>query len=315
MPRGARHGIEMATGSFSRRPAGGVARRNSRIVGPLALAALLVAAVGCTSLPGSGGSTDLLRRQAQAALARWDAAGTGIVFVGELTQQVGDWEEALGSDGKIALMAGRVEAATPLSTSVPDRGQVRWKDGATRDTDVLSAASALAEIRASAGGSCGDCRTLRVTRAQLTSATFETSRGPATAPAWAFDLEGTAVRILRIAVAARAEVVPPSWDPMAAPVGISIDAARLVDERHLVVSFVGAPDPASKACGADYTTEAVESRLAVVVIVIEHRNPTLVACSAVGAIRTAEVALASALGDRVVLEVRQGLPVAVTRSE
>jgi hypothetical protein len=77
------------------------------------------------------------------------------------------------------------------------------------------------------------------------------------------------------------------------------------------VSFVGSPGPASQPCGADYTAEAVESDLAVVVIVTEHRNPGLATCTAVGARRTAAVELASPLGDRAVLEVREGLPVPV----
>jgi hypothetical protein len=50
----------------------------------------------------------------------------------------------------------------------------------------------------------------------------------------------------------------------------------------------------------------------VVVIIEIHANPTPGACSAVGAIRTAKVTLAEPLGDRVVLEVQQGLPVVVT---
>ena len=48
-----------------------------------------------------------------------------------------------------------------------------------------------------------------------------------------------------------------------------------------------------------------------VVIVIAHPNPFAGACTAVGARRTATVTLAEALGERTVLEVTQGLPVAV----
>lgn len=278
--------------------------------------ALLVAA-GCTALPGSAGASDVLRRQAQSALARWETAAAssdaGVVFVGELTRQVGDWEEAIGSDGKIALLAGRLEPAVALPTAIPAAAELRWPDGASRTVELLSAAAALAEIRSSGDASCGGCRPLRVTGAELTTATMDTSRGPASTPVWSYALEGTAVRIVRVAVASKVSVVPPSWDPMAAPQGIAIDSAKLLDERRLLVSFVGAPGPGTEPCGADYSAEAVESARAVVVIVVEHRNPTPGACTAVGAVRTAEVVLASPLGDRAVLEVQQGLPVAVTR--
>lgn len=72
------------------------------------------------------------------------------------------------------------------------------------------------------------------------------------------------------------------------------------------------PDPGSQQCGADYTGEAVESANAVVVIIIEHPHADTMGCTALGALRTAPVELARPLGDRAVLEVRQGLPVPVT---
>ena len=77
--------------------------------------------------------------------------------------------------------------------------------------------------------------------------------------------------------------------------------------------MVGAPDAASRPCGADYSAEAVESAHAVVVILIAHRNVSdAYGCTAVGAQRTTTVELAEPLGERAVLEVVQGLPVPVT---
>jgi hypothetical protein len=55
----------------------------------------------------------------------------------------------------------------------------------------------------------------------------------------------------------------------------------------------------------------VNDESAVVVIVIEHRNPFGRAGILVDARRTATVSLAEALGERTVLEVTQGLAVAV----
>ncbi len=86
-----------------------------------------------------------------------------------------------------------------------------------------------------------------------------------------------------------------------------------VSGTELTVAFVGAPDPGNKPCGEDYTAEAVESDLAVVVIVTRHPHVGLFpqGCSAVGARRTATATLTAQLGDRVVLDVQQGTPVPV----
>lgn len=103
---------------------------------------------------------------------------------------------------------------------------------------------------------------------------------------------------------------PKAPGPDDPPIGISIDSARgAPDSNQLTVSFVGAPASADQPCGADYTAETVESKLAVVVIVVEHANPTPGPCRQPGAKRTAVATLATMLGNRAVLEVREGLPV------
>ncbi len=279
---------------------------------------LVLAIAGCVSVaPGSsvGAAADRVHRQAQAALVRWaDAVGDGdrqgLVVVGDLTGQIGDWEASVGDNDKIALMSGQVRATASLATEAPPPGEVRWPDGTSTTVDLLSADQALEEIAGSGGSSCSGCRPLEVTGARLTSGSVQTSRGPATVPIWEFAILGTTVRVTRVAVAHHVSVVPPPWDPNDAPEGISIDSARGdADAVRLTVSFVGAPNEGDQQCGADYTAEAVESPLAVVVIVVEHQNPTVGACSAVGAPRTAVVDLASRLGDRAVLEVKEGLPV------
>ncbi|GAA2643859.1 hypothetical protein GCM10010399_92280 [Dactylosporangium fulvum] len=43
---------------------------------------------------------------------------------------------------------------------------------------------------------------LQVTGARLSTARIQTTRGPATVPAWEYTLQGTAVRLTRVAVAA-----------------------------------------------------------------------------------------------------------------
>jgi hypothetical protein len=285
-----------------------------RRLGIAAVVALAVGASGCALL--SKDDSARLHQEAQADLTRWaDAVAatggqTAFVPVGELTGQVGDWELAVGDNNKPALMAGLIEAAASLPAEAPPDGELRLPDGSTKTVRLISAQQALVELTAEGSGSCSDCVPLQITGAKLTSGQVQTSRGPAEAPVWEFTLQGTAVMVTRVAIADRVTVVPPPWDPNDPPVGISIDSAtEAVGGRQLTVDFTGAPGPGDRPCGADYTAEAVESQTAVVVIVTEHTNGLPVPCSAVGAIRTAEVELSAPLGERTVLEVREGLPV------
>ena len=290
--------------------------------GRASFAALAVATVltGCTLLRGAH-DTEREHRQADAALARWAAAveaggdGQSFVPVGELTGQIGDWEEAVGDNNKRALMAGLVLTATDLPDEIPTEATIRWDDGATKSIRPISATQALEDLRSTAPTTCPECVALEVTSARLSTASILTSRGPAKAPAWEFTLQGTRVIVTRIAVA-RADGVtakPPAWDPNDAPSGISIESARgTVSGLTLTVTFIGAPDTADQPCGADYTAEAVESATAVAVIVIPHENVGFGgACSSVGATRTAIATFAAPLGERAVLEIKEGLPVSV----
>lgn len=262
----------------------------------------------------------MLRQQARSALARWAdavaAAGgaSSVVIVGELTGQVGDWEEAVGENNKLALMAGRVEADANQPAEAPPDGEVRWPDGFTASVALVSAQQALAAMQAGAAAPCGDCTSLRISGSRLTTGEVETSRGPATVPIWEYTLQGTAVKVTRVAIAHPITVAPPPWDPNNSPAGLAIDSASgLVGGRELTVTFVGAPLPADQPCGEDYTAEAVESDLAVVVIVTRHPHGGFGfgACRLAGAVRTAMAELAAPLDERAVLEVQQGLPVPV----
>jgi hypothetical protein len=289
-------------------------------------ATVVVATVlsGCALIREVGGGvrgTETEHRQADAALARWAAAvkvgggGQGFVPVGELTGQIGDWELAVGDNNKPALMAGMVVAAGMLPADAPGEALVRWETGVTKSIRPISATQALAELRSTALSTCAECVPLKVTAAHLSTASIQTSRGPATAPAWEFTLEGTSVIATRIAVAAAdgITVEPPPWDANDPPTGISIDSARgTTTGTTLTVGFIGAPDRGDKPCGADYTAEGVESETAVVVIVVSHEQAFGGACNLAGALRTAIVELARPLGDRAVLEVKEGLPVPVT---
>jgi hypothetical protein len=238
-------------------------------------------------------------------------ANATVTPVGELTGQIGDWEEAVGDNNKRALMAGMVASDRPLSEEAPPDDEVTWQDGTTTMVPVLSAQETLAAIGRTAAAPCSDCTMLLVTDAHLTSGPIQTTRGPATAPIWEFTVQGTAVKVTRVAIANPVVVTP---DDGGWGLGLAVDSASgSVSGTELTVAFVGAPDPGNKPCGEDYTAEAVESDLAVVVIVTRHPHVGLLpqGCSTVGARRTATATLAAPLGDRVVLDLQQGTPVPI----
>jgi hypothetical protein len=267
--------------------------------------------------------TARLNRQAHDALARWDQAvaraGKTAAFVpiGELTAQVGDWEDAVGDNNKGALGTGMVHADIPLPDAPSGTADVRWDNGTTQKVPTVSASDALKQVIAEGNDKCAGCTPLEVTGARFTTVKVATTKGSANAPAWEFTLRGTRVKITRVAVANAAVVTvsPPPWDSLDAPVGYSIDSAvRSADGRQLTVNFVAAGGTSARPCGADYTARGVESDAAVVVIIVEHGydGPDPEACTMVGYPRTATVELDRPLGDRVVLEVMQGMPVTVT---
>lgn len=105
-------------------------------------------------------------------------------------------------------------------------------------------------------------------------------------------------------------VTPPPWD---SPPGISIESATGTRAgTQLTVTFTGAKGPATEPCGADYHAEPVESANAVVVIVIAQPHAANEICPGAGYPRTATLNLAQPLGQRAVLEARQGEPVPLT---
>ena len=206
-------------------------------------------------------------------------------------------------------MAGMVASVSPLAEDAPPDGKVTWQDGTTSKVPLMSAQQAIVAMESTTEAPCADCTMLLVTDARLTSGPIQTTRGPATAPIWEFTVDGTAVKVTRIAIANPVVVAP---DEGGWGLGLAIESASgSVDGRELTVAFTGSPNPGHMACGEDYTAEAVESDLAVVVIVTRHPHvaPLGEACSAVGARRTATATLAAPLGDRVVLDLQQGTPV------
>jgi hypothetical protein len=255
-------------------------------------------------------------QRAQVVLAAWAdavaAAGnhTSVTPIGELTGQIGDWEASVGDDDKRSLMAGYVVTVKELSEQAPPDGTVTWQDGTSTKVPLMAAQQAVGAIRSTPESSCSDCEPILLTEAQLTSGPIQTTRGPATAPVWEFIVQGSAVKVTRVAIAS-AQVVPHlgEGDPELSPPVVS--ASGTVGGLQVTVAFFGAPNPGDQPCGADYTGEAVESDLAVVVIVTRHPHVSAGACRLVASRRTTTATLAAPIGDRVVLDLRAGTPVPV----
>ena len=295
--------------------------RTSRRRSAAGVAALLCLAgvAGCVRLVGVAASSAEERR-AHRLLDRYDAAaaeagaGHRLVPVGDLTRQVGTWAPArVAENDKLALTTHHVEAAVELPVLPLPRQAVRQPDGTMRTADVMSASRALDRLVEPGPQDCGSCRPLQVTGATLGHGSLVTTIGVVEVPVWRFGLRGTAVVLEQVAV--ETSPVPTGLLPGEQQAGArSVDGARLdASGTHLTVTFIGAPGPASQACGADYTARAVESAHAVVVLVDEKPHGGNGACASVGAQRKATTTLSAPLGTRAVLEAAEGRPVPVDR--
>ncbi len=272
----------------------------------------------------------LLHEQARNYLARWadlvgDAPANAVVLVGELTRG-GGWHGPNADNAKSAFVAGAIEANVDLPTEPPPPAEVVFPDGTKQTVALFSAAEALADVISQKGpGDCGGCRPVKVTGAKLVLGEADTSRGRATMPLWQFEFapeDAPRTPITHPAIRDRVIVPPePPWNPYGGnPVGDRIwEAYGAAQSSDLTVVFVGAALHGDQWCGADYTAEAVESELAVVVIIHAHSHPPTGSkpqgCWALGAERTAVAHLAAPLGNRTILEVQFGTPVVLLSGE
>ena len=292
--------------------------------GLLAIVGLVVGVSACTSAGPSSDQVAEVRRQAQEALSRWDAAvassagASNLVLAGESTLFVGeDWGPNIdGNNAKMAWYAGLFVAPNPLPSNAPPDGTIQWPDGTSHAVPVISAQQAFTDLKAAGSAPCPDCTALQITGATLTTATFQSSRGPIQAPAWEFSLKDTPVKLDQFAaggqVAAPARPTPNDQATARPWVGPDVMSATVdAGGTTLTVTVIGAPDAADKPCGIDYIAEAVESDSGVVVIVYEHRNTLPASCTSVGAYRTAQATLAKPLGNRTLIDL-QAQPVTVT---
>jgi len=275
---------------------------------------------------GAGQTVDpnLLDEQAEQALARWAEAvarhgdAPRFVPVDGGFGEVGDREPEIAANFKSAVQTGQLEAAPGvLPAGDPGTGEVRWDDGQAVTLPLMSAEAALQAMKDGNRGDCGGCTPLRVTGARLVTVTTRTDRGQATAPAWEYELAGTAARITLVAIAPSAAitVTPLPWNPNDSPSRLPVESATVAADGWTVTAhFIGDRD-GTGPCTSEYTARAVESEHAAVIIVEEHPYPVTGTrpCILLGHPRTAVLTLAAPLAQRALLQVTDGTAISTTR--
>jgi hypothetical protein len=287
---------------------------------PRAPAATKLPSAPATTSPSTPASSAPSKvEQAQQLLDDWarhvELAGSAPITFPDGLIRGGGWHGDNANDSKIAFLNGSFHEATTLSTETPEDGEIVWSNGKSQTVELLSASEAFRGLIANSEGgtACDECPPLEVTGAHLTTVDAATTEGDARVPAWEFVFQPDQRPLQPISIVA---VWGANGWPGANLGGATNDgmpaqfAYGRSDSRELTVSFVGSPWAVANPCGADYTAQAVESDLAVAVIIEEHgSNQPAQACPALGGLRTAVVQLSRPLGDRTVLDVNYAVPV------
>jgi len=267
----------------------------------LAAASLaLLVVVGCGR--ASGGVTPIVSPPAS-ALVLWQGFPAGehprpIVWIGNASPN------GFTTDGgKIAAMCNRFALGGSLPKNLPPRAVATWTDGSTFAYAGISAAQALSAMsRATPGMPASDCASVNplvISGARLGIFDFDTDRGKAQMTAWLFTATGMSGEF------AYPAVKPAAFWNGGMISGISGHGTTLeAGGRSLTYRFWGASAD-SGPCGASYKGVLLESSSAVAIALqmIPNSAPGApVACDAMARERSINVALASPLGGRVVVD-------------
>jgi hypothetical protein len=283
----------------------------------IAVAASLVVLLAGCSHPYAGKplpAPDLdriIRQQAVDALARWDAAAKGftgpvILLVGPPFGRVGEWEP-YAANYQDSVDVGHFILDDDLPLSTQGESVLRLTDGRRVSLPTVSAAEAFNAAPRTAG-SCDSCPILRIVGARLGKGPVRTTRGIVQMPLWTYDINGTSVKLTRPAVALpQPSVTPPPWDSTHPPAGVQAQSASgSVGGRTLTVMFIGGQ------CD-DYRAQTIESDAAIVVLIYDRPRAAGVMCPMLGYPLQLTATLTRPLGERAVLEVREGTPVPTVR--
>jgi hypothetical protein len=329
-------------GPVIREPGPPVPRRNHMRRTVTVAAIVLFAVAACGRQGRAPANPDAaFQNRARAVADAWRAtlaggAGqawrTGLIPLQDLTLAP---ERGLTDETRFAFQSGWYSTRVDLSAGAPPAGTVTFEDRSTLAVPLVSARDAYAQLHmgdspcrgnpapagtpgpsgSGPGGSVGapaqhTCASLTVTAATLGTATLQTSRGPATVPAWLFTVAELPVPVARVAVAVEALSPPPR--PAIAPDDQSratgLVAARKLtsaDETRLGYTIaIGACD--HNAAGLAYETADV------VVIGGTVERSTGGKCPDLLRLEPVSASLTKPLGARVVLDALSGQPLILT---
>ncbi|MEV0125771.1 hypothetical protein AB0I16_30205 [Streptomyces sp. NPDC050703] len=191
-----------------------------------------------------------------------------------------------------------------LAGSGPREGAITWSAGAASTRPLMDAGTAY---RALARDRRGGGPHLTVTGAKLSTMRMATSRGPATVPAWAFELAGYASPLKRAAVTATTLPSPPTppIKPAADVPGYPVD--RLVetaaDGRSVTVIALHG------ACDDGAVVKVLETSGSVVLSASVKGHRAEANCTKQARMRHVTVQLKRPVDDRLLLDAHTGRPI------
>jgi hypothetical protein len=262
-----------------------------------------------------GGNAAAFDARAKLVAAAWDRSGLATEWLTGLVLTEPDELVFVGgkgfatSDQKVAFLDGQLTLSVQLPT-MPLRGKVRWPGGATATVPLLTATQVYRTIATEQPCQGQPCPLpLVVTGAKPGTVTVGTSRGRATVPAWAFTVPSLPEPIVVGALAPGSYQTQP--DHLAGLPAGGLDGftgaglGRVSADGRQIHVLVG-KSPCDTRSGA----LVYETPSAVVVGSWTYNPHPNGPCEAMLEMRSVPVKLARALGDRVVLSVSDGRPLA-----
>jgi hypothetical protein len=176
---------------------------------------------------------------------------------------------------------------------------------------IISAAEALATLRAPSDGPALGNHSLQVVDVHLIATPFPTDRGPTSLPAWSFSFAGVATPAYVLAMPAHDR-----WPHGTPSVYSSDSTARLApDDRHVTLTFFGGPT-GTGPCAVNYTVDVAASPSAVLLtltgVSASRTSSKNAVCTTVARPVTLTFDIGSPLRNRVLIDAH-GAPIPVKR--
>ncbi|MGH3313697.1 MAG: hypothetical protein ACRDP3_24465 [Streptomyces sp.] len=268
-------------------------------------AVFLGTVAGCGSLKEADGGTEVLAHRVQKVAAAWDGSTAAATWRAGY-HPMGDVIELPrgGLRSKADKQAYEDQSFVlrgELPATRPQEGRVAWAEGESLTRPL---AGVDESYKALAGAHDEGRPHLTVTRAKLGEMTLATSRGPATAPAWLFTLEGYASPLKR-AAAIPSKLPPPpirrARDVPGYPLHRLVQIAA--DGRSVtVVALHG-------VCDDGPMVDVLETRGSVVLSASVKSRQNGGYCTKQGKLQEVTVKLDRPVGDRVLLDAHTGQPI------